>query len=134
MNATRESLDGQMPEIVARFGADTRLGRRVRRLDARTHLRVMADVESTVLRQQHLNQQITDRIARMHAEHQLQMSYLMEFGVLVEERQILNRVLAEVAEHGLLTLREAARATHEIGQRALYSSNAAGADPGGVLN
>ncbi|MEX1096265.1 MAG: hypothetical protein WED34_09465 [Planctomycetales bacterium] len=108
----RNPLDSAAPTLFAAYPAASTIGIHVRRGDARLRLREMAEAEGTIRRQEQCNAQITDRIARQIAESQLRLQYLIEFGVSSAERETFRHVLEQVAQHGGLSLREAANLAH----------------------
>ncbi len=104
--------DGTNPELRGRHGAETACGRAIRQADAVSRLEELAAAEAVFAEQERLTAEILDRLARMHAEHQLNMQYLIEFGVSADERFAFQVLLQEIALHGGLTLQEAANLVH----------------------
>ncbi len=110
-------LDSYAPKLFDQHPAHSELGIALRRGDARLRLKEILQAESAVQQQEIINEQITDNIARMQAEHELNMQYLIQFGVRADERLQFQQLLEQVAEHGGLSLREAANLTHVIAQQ-----------------
>jgi hypothetical protein len=108
----RNPYDSSAPLLFAESPATSEIGIVLRKSDAKARLREMAEVEPTILRQEAINSEIADRIERLHAEHQLNMQYLMQFGVSAAERETFRAILEEVSRHGGLGLREAADLAH----------------------
>lgn len=104
--------DGTNPELRGRYGAATAFGRALRQADAASRLNEMEGAEAAIAVQERINAEITDRIARMTAEHQLSMRYLIQFGVSADERFAFQVLLQEITQHGGLTLQEAANLVH----------------------
>lgn len=108
----RNPYDSALPTLFAEYPATSEIGRHVRRADAQLQLKAMADAEQGVQQQEELNRQIADRLARMRAEHELAMQYLVQFGVTANERETFRSILEEIAQHGGLDLRQAANLAH----------------------
>ncbi|MCA9027546.1 MAG: hypothetical protein KDA86_20220 [Planctomycetaceae bacterium] len=87
---------------------------------------VGGEVEASVSEQEKANRQIADRIARMNAEHEVTMRYLIEFGVRALERAEFQRILEEMALVGGLRLQEAAGLAHARVMAAGQRSNGEG--------
>lgn len=104
----KNPLAGELPDMRTRYGAETSLGRTLRKGDAKLLLQRMQEAEAAVEALEDLNRQISDRIARISAEHELNMQYLMQFGVSADERAVFQQLLAKISQHGGLTLDEAA--------------------------
>jgi len=94
--------------MLARYGAETSLGCNLRKGDAKLLLKRMQEAEAAVEALEDLNRKVSDRIARISAEHELNMQYLLQFGVSADERIVFQKLLAEISRHGGLTLDEAA--------------------------
>ncbi|MCA9097740.1 MAG: hypothetical protein KDA36_05120 [Planctomycetaceae bacterium] len=107
-NPERNPYDSGAPTLFAEFPADSKIGRLVRQGDARWRLKEMLEAEEETLRQEQENSLISDRIARERAVHQLDVQYLIRFGVTATDREAFQRILAEVGQTGALSLREAA--------------------------
>ena len=117
----------QCPELLAQYSSTSDTGRNVRRGDAAVRLKEMLAAEASIREQEQIQAQIWDRIERLCAEHELNMQYLIQFGVTACERGVFQRILREVAEHGGLSLREAADLAHaryEVSQPAPAESDA----------
>ncbi|WP_232093023.1 hypothetical protein, partial [Gimesia panareensis] len=97
--------------------ASSVIGIAIRRGDAQLRLQELWQAEAAVKQQETLNAQITNNIARQQAEHQLNMQYLIQFGVRADERSQFQHLLEQITEHGGLSLREAANLTHVAIQR-----------------
>lgn len=110
-------LDSYAPSLFEQYPASSEIGIAIRRGDARLRLHEIRQVESAVREQEVLNAQITDNIARIQAEHELNMQYLIQFGIRADERLQFEQLLKQITEHGGLSLREAANLTHVIAQR-----------------
>jgi len=104
----RNPYDSASPQLFADFPAGSAIGIHVRRGDAELRIQEMAEAEEGIREQEIVNAQITDRIERKQAEHQLNMEYLIRFGVSAAERAAFREILKAVAEHGGLSLRQAA--------------------------
>ena len=109
---TRNPFNSPAPTLFAAYPATSSIGIDIRRGDARLRLSEMGEAEQTVRRQEATNAAISDRLARMQAEHQLDMQYLIQFGVKASERETFRQILEEVSRHGGLSLREAANLVH----------------------
>lgn len=107
-NPERNPYDSAAPTLFAEYPADSKIGRLVRQGDARWRLKEMLEAEEEIQRQELENSRISDRIARERAEHQLDVQYLVRFGVTAADREAFQRVLAEVGQTGAFSLREAA--------------------------
>ncbi|QDT64071.1 hypothetical protein [Calycomorphotria hydatis] len=105
-------LGGVAPDLLAKYGADSNMGRLLRQGEAKRLLKSMEEAEPDVRQQEALRLQIMDRIEQINAEHALNIKYLIEFGVSAAERHQFQAVLAEVIQHGGLTLQEAADLAH----------------------
>ncbi|MDP1796786.1 MAG: hypothetical protein Q8K78_04860 [Planctomycetaceae bacterium] len=108
----RNPYDGTHSDFRGEYAATTPMGRAVRQSDAITRLQAMAAAEVAMVARERMNAEIADRLARMNAEHQLNMQYLIQFGVSADARcafQVLRHV---IAQHGGLTLQEAANLVH----------------------
>ncbi|QDT45179.1 hypothetical protein Pan241w_52980 [Gimesia alba] len=110
-------LDSYAPKLFEQHPASSDIGIAIRRGDARLRLQEIRQAEAAVKHQEALNTQINDNIAHEQAEHQLNMQYLIQFGVRADERSQFQQVLEQITEHGGLSLREAANLTHAITQR-----------------
>tara|TARA_R110002111_G_scaffold164386_3_gene230572 strand:- start:25424 stop:25846 length:423 start_codon:yes stop_codon:yes gene_type:complete len=110
-------LDSYAPNLFEQYQASSEIGIAIRRGDARLRLQEIRQSETAVKHQEALDAQISDHIAREQAEHQLNMQYLIQFGVRADERLQFQQLLEQIAEHGGLSLREAANLTHVIAQR-----------------
>lgn len=115
-----------------RYPANTDTGRRLRQAVAKTWLRDMDRLSAEVAEREAAAAEITESLARMQAEHELNMQYLVHFGVTLQEQEQLRSILEEVQRDGQLTIREAARRAHEIAQRNGDSSVSDGLSAGGV--
>ncbi len=104
----RNPYDSAAPTLFTEYPPNSDIGRLVRRGDARWRLAEMAAAEQQIHRQEMANAAITSRIARMQAEHELDMQYLIQFGIKASERATFHRILEEVSSNGELSLREAA--------------------------
>jgi hypothetical protein len=100
-----------------KYPANTETGRRLRQSVAKTWLRDMAAVEAEIQEREAEQAVIADRIARMHAEHELNMQYLVHFGVTLSERETFRSLLDEVVRDGNLTIRDVAKRAHDASQR-----------------
>ncbi|QDT38398.1 hypothetical protein [Stratiformator vulcanicus] len=109
---SQDPLAGEIPSVLENYGVDTTTGRLLRQGDAKLMLKRMAEAEETIAEQERINREVTDRIELSVAEKRLELQYLIEFGVRASERQAFQVLLSEVAEHGGLTLREAAGLAH----------------------
>lgn len=92
-----------------KYSAYTAVGRTLRKGEAKLQQRRMEEAEAETCQKEQRQRDITDRIARLTAEQELNIQYLIAFGVRASERQAFQRILRDTAEHGGLTLREAAR-------------------------
>ena len=110
-------LDSYAPRLFEQHSASSETGIAIRRGDARLRLQEIRQAESAVKQQEALNAQIADNIAREQAEHQLNIQYLIQFGVRADERLQFQQLLEQISEHGGLSLREAVNLTHAITQR-----------------
>ncbi len=109
-------LDSYAKKLFDQHTSDSEFGIILRRGDARLRLKEILQAESTVKQQEELNQQINDNIARQQVEHQLNMQYLIQFGVRADERQQFQQLLEQTAETGNLSRRQIANLTHVISQ------------------
>lgn len=110
-------LDSYAKTLFEQYPAHSECGITIRRGDARLRLQEILQVESAVKQQEAINTQITDNLARQQAVHELNMQYLMQFGVRADERTQFQQLLEQAAEHGGLSLQEAANLTHAMSQR-----------------
>ena len=110
-------LESYAPDLFNRDSPTSDFGITIRKGDARLRLQEMRRVEEATSRQEQLDAEIADNITRMNAEHALNMQYLIEFGVRADERYEFQRILCETAEHGGMSLREAANLAHARVQR-----------------
>ncbi|QDU10901.1 hypothetical protein [Gimesia aquarii] len=110
-------LDSYAKTLFEQHSAHSGCGIALRRGDARLRLNEILQAELAVKQQEMINEQITDNIARQQAEHELNMQYLMQFGVRADERQQFQQLLEQVAKQGHLSLREIANRTHVLAQR-----------------
>lgn len=110
-------LDSYAPKLFEQHPASSEIGIAIRRGDAQLRLQELWQAEPAVKQQETLNAHIADNIARQQAEHQLNMQYLIQFGVRADERSQFQQLLEQITEHGGLSLREAANLTHVIAQR-----------------
>ncbi len=101
-----------LPRLFDDHPATSPIGIHVRQGDAQLRLRQLEDAEAMIRQQEVLNAAITDRIERMRADHDLNMDYLLRFGVTASERAVFREVLKAVAQDGGLSLREAAQLAH----------------------
>ena len=109
-------LDSYAKELFDQHPADSEFGIILRRGDARMRLKEILQAESTIKQQEELNKKIADNIVRQQVEHQLNMQYLIQFGVRADERQQFQQLLEQTAESGNLSLRQIANLTHVISQ------------------
>ncbi len=109
-------LDSYAKKLFEQHDADSEMGIALRRGDARLRLQEILRVESAVQQQEIINEQITDNITRIQAEHELNMQYLIQFGVRADERTQFQQLLEQVSDHGGLSLRQTANLTHVIFQ------------------
>ena len=56
---------------------------------------------------------IGDRLQRLQAAHELNMQYLIMYGVSAEERHVFRDLLLKVVNNGSLTLRETTNLARE---------------------
>ncbi|QDU52981.1 hypothetical protein [Gimesia panareensis] len=110
-------FDSYAPKLFEQHPASSETGIAIRRGDAWLRLQEIRQSEAAVKHQEAINTHISDNIAREQAEHQLNMQYLIQFGVRADERLQFQQLLEQIAEHGGLSLREAANLTHVIAQR-----------------
>ena len=111
-NIPRPYITGEVPELLAEYSATTPIGRTVRQADAKLRLQQMVDAEESVCRQELANEAIKNRLEQMVAKQTLDMQYLIQYGVTAAEREQFRKILEEVAEHGGLSLQEAADLAH----------------------
>ncbi|MCA9068801.1 MAG: hypothetical protein KDA84_07760, partial [Planctomycetaceae bacterium] len=104
----RDPYEGWAAEMRDRYPVTSEFGRSLRRADAKKRLQEMTAVEEEIRNREAQHAEIADRIARFIADHELQMQYLIHFGVRAEEREMFRHILEDVANHGGLTLRQAA--------------------------
>ncbi len=109
-------LDSYAKKLFDQHSSDSEFGIILRRGDARLRLKEILQAESTVKQQEELNNQITNNISRIQAVHELNMQYLIQFGVRADERQQFQQLLEQTAETGNLSLRQIANLTHVISQ------------------
>ena len=113
-NDKNNPLDSYAKKLFDQHAAHSEFGIAIRRGDARLRLQEILQAESVVKQAEEFNEQITDNIARINAEHQLNMQYLIQFGVRADERMQFQQLLEQVSDHGGLSLREAVNLTHAI--------------------
>jgi hypothetical protein len=113
----RNPYDSYCPSLFADYAPYSDIGRALRIGDARLRLKEMQAAEETIARQEQMNRQIADRIARMSAEHELNMQYLIQYGVRADERDVFREVLEGAAEHGGLSLKESANLAQAMYQQ-----------------
>ena len=121
-NDKSNPLDSYAKNLFEQYAAHSEIGIALRRGDARLRLQEILQAESVVKQAEEFNEQITDNITRINAEHQLNMQYLIQFGVRADERLQFQQLLEQVSNHGGLSLREAANLAHAMDQ----SSNGLG--------
>jgi len=115
-NTGHNPFDSYAKKLFDQHSAHSEFGINIRRGDARLRLKEILQAESTVKQAEEFNAQITDNIARMSAEHELNMQYLIQYGVRADERAAFQQLLEQVSQHGGLSLREAANLTHAMAQ------------------
>ena len=113
----RNPLDSYAKKLFEQHPAHTEIGLAIRRGDAKLRLQEITQAESAVKQQEKMNANITDNISRIQAEHELNMQYLIQFGIRADQRRQFQQLLEQVAEHGGLSLREAANLSHAFAQR-----------------
>lgn len=111
-NTGQNPLDSYAKTLFEQHPPESKFGIAIRRGDARLRLQEMLKAEESVKNQERINTRITDHLSHMQAEHQLNMQYLMQFGVRADERMQFQEILEQVSEHGALSLREAAKLAH----------------------
>ncbi len=111
-NPDRNPLDSACPTLFDLYPPCSELGIALRKGDARLRLREMDDAESGVRERERETAAIENRLQRMTAQHELDVQYLIEFGVSAAERAVFHQILGEVAQNGGLSLREAANLAH----------------------
>lgn len=75
-------------------------------------LREMLTQEAEIQVEQQRIAEIDNRLQQMIAEQDLNMQFLIEFGVRADQRVAFQRLLHEVSQHGGLSLQEAANLIH----------------------
>ncbi len=118
-NSDKNPLDSYTKNFFDQCAARSKIGIALRQGDARLRLKEILQAESVVKQAEEFNNQITDNIQRMQAEHELNMQYLIQFGVRADERLQFHHLLEQVSDHGGLSLREAANLAHAMA----HSSN-----------
>lgn len=101
-----------MWSLLSAFSAVNEFGRLFRQVLAQRCRDDLATVEADLVHEQQQVETIENRIARIDAEHNLRMQYLIHFGVTPEERHEFQRLLEESAVHGGLSPREVAALAH----------------------
>ena len=122
-NTEKNPLDSYAKNLFDQYAAHSEIGIALRQGDARLRLKEILQAESVVKQAEEFNEQITDNIQRMQAEHELNMQYLIQFGVRADERVQFQHLLEQVSNHGGLSLREAANLTHAISHSSNGSDN-----------
>jgi len=128
-NTDKNPLDSYAKKIFDQYAAHTEIGIALRQGDARLRLKEILQAESVVKQAEEFNEQITDNIQRINAEHQLNMQYLIQFGVRADERLQFQHLLEQVSNHGGLSLREAANLVHAMNQSSNGSDNLSASTP-----
>ena len=128
-NTEKNPLDSYAKNLFDQYAAHSEIGIALRQGDARLRLKEILQAESVVKQAEEFNEQITDNIQRMQAEHELNMQYLIQFGVRADERVQFQHLLEQVSNHGGLSLREAANLTHAISQSSNGSDNSSDLPP-----
>jgi hypothetical protein len=98
---------GMNDEFLNNHGANTELGRIIRSADAKRVLEEMQVYEESVQSRERAALECQNRIDAMLEQHRLSAEYLISFGVSVEHRNELRRVLDEVSRTGGLSLKSA---------------------------
>lgn len=111
-NPDRNPLHSYCPILFEHYTPHSELGIALRKGDARLRLKEMDAAEPTVRSQEAINLMVRDRLIRMQAEHELDLQYLLQFGVFAAERETFRQILEEVSRHGGLSLRQAADLAH----------------------
>ena len=122
-NTEKNPLDSYAKNLFDQYAAHSEIGIALRQGDARLRLKEILQAESVVKQAEEFNEQITDNIQRMQAEHELNMQYLIQFGVRADERVQFQHLLEQVSDHGGLSLREAANLAHAMTQSSNGSDN-----------
>ena len=122
-NTEKNPLDSYAKKLFEQYAAHSEIGIALRQGDARLRLKEIIQAESVVKQAEEFNEQITDNIERMQAEHELNMQYLIQFGVRADERVQFQHLLEQVSNHGGLSLREAANLAHAMTQSSNGSDN-----------
>lgn len=119
---TRNPYHSYAGKLFDEYPAHSEIGRILRRGDAKKRLAEMDEVEAMIAQQERQHAEVADRIARTMAEHELNMHYLMHFGVRADEREEFRQLLGETADHGGLSLVEAANLAQALHTAAARSS------------
>lgn len=90
------------------------MARTIRRGDARLRLKELAIAEVSLCEQEWEFAAIVDPLQRRCAQHSFDMGCLIRFGCRADERTTFREILSGVAEHGGLTLFEAAKLANSI--------------------
>ncbi|MCC7420555.1 MAG: hypothetical protein IT428_09750 [Planctomycetaceae bacterium] len=108
----RNPLHSAFPLQFQKYDPLSEQGIGLRRADAWQRLKEMNEVEAVVRQREAENDAITGELGRIMAAHQLDMQYLMLFGVFASQRETFRQILEEVTKHGGLSLRQAADLAH----------------------
>jgi len=103
--------------LYQRYPVGTASGRQLRQAVAKTWLHKMNQVDAELAQRELAEAESTERITRLQSEHDLNMQYLIHFGVTLQEREALRNVLQDVVVEGDLTIREAVDCAGRIVQR-----------------
>lgn len=95
------------------YSADTRLGRMLRRADAKLMLERLHQIERAIADQEASNTRVSDSIDRLKRQEELDVRFLMQFGIELEHRHHFRHLLQQTVCSGSLTLQQAADSSRE---------------------
>ncbi len=113
----RHPFESCVPELAKLHAPDSPVGITLRKADARKRLKELLEAEEGIAQQQCTIAKIDDDIERFNAEHEFNMQHLIQFGITLDEREEMIRILEDVSETGGMSLREAAKEAHARVQR-----------------
>lgn len=93
--------------LYQRYPLSTAFGRQLRQAVAKTWLHNMNQIDAELAQREAADAESVERITRLQSEHELNMQYLIHFGVTLQEREAFRKLLEEVVMQGDLTILKA---------------------------